>query len=617
MTSFKKIVVALCALFGAGLVSFGETITVPSGNTNALHLALSNAKSGDVVELEEGVYDISGILMDTQNKSHLLISGKNGVTLRGVAGSLRENVILRGAGGTNNIARGLSVASNSASGTNVISGITIENCGFLKDKTGGGVNLGNYSYLSNCVVRGNMAKGAAGVAISGSGRIYNSLIAYNVATNDMYAWGGGVTGGILYDSVILCNTNTGNSAGAGVSSATLYRCLVAGNYGSNRDGGGGLAGVNTYDCIVSNNYSFTTGGGALKGMHRNTLFIHNGAKNHGGAVVSDAVANCHIYNCTFIGNTTQTGSGGAVRACMVTNSYFEGNRVMVNGHNGGAGASDSLVYDSVFRNNISAARGGVGMGGSFYNCYIEGSNGSNQGAIVFGTYLKDCVVVSCTNLNVSAFGEGGTCENTLFAFNESKGGFSTFHGFTTLKNCLFYANTNSYGSGSVGILQPYNDSGKVINCTLIDNVSMSSGGGTLSAPKKLVVVNTIMQNNTAGGNLTDIVHYNSWGLNITNCIWNAGGARVGYSSYNNIITNSIRFSGSTDYSIANLTNSLTSPFQLHKRSIARDAGTNVVINLESPGYTIGGTPRIVGSFVDIGAFEYEPPPRKATLIILR
>ncbi len=603
----------------ASTIAVAETIVVPSGDTNALHLAFLNAKSGDTIEIEEGIYDISGIIMNSSDKSHLTITGKNGVTVKGVDGSSRENIILRGAGGTNNVARGLSVASNSAAGTNIISGITIENCGFVNgSKDFGGVYLGAYSQLTNCVVRGNMAKTAAGVGLAGTARVYNSLIAYNVATNYTYGWGGGASGGVFYDSVILCNTNTGNSAGAGVSSATLYRCLVAGNYGSNRDGGGGLAGVNTYDCIVSNNYCVTQGGGAFEGTHRNTLFIHNTSKANGGAVSSNKPAKCYIYDCTFIENYTQSGNGGAVRASTVTNSYFEGNRVLGGSYNGGGAVSDSLVYNSVFRNNSSAVRGGTSMGGSLYNCYIGGSSGSNQGSITFGSYFKDCVVVNCTNLTKQAFGEGGTCENTLFAFNQSKGNFSTFFGFTTLKNCIFYANTNSYGSGSVGILRSYSG-GRLINCTLIDNVVASSAGGTLDGSKNLAVVNTIMQNNTAGGTLTDIVHYNSKGLYVTNCIWNAGSAREAYSSYNNVITNKLRFSGSTDYSLGNLTNSLTSPFQIHSRSIARDAGTNAVINLETPGTAIGGTPRIIRDIVDIGAFEYDPGPkmRARTKVMLR
>jgi hypothetical protein len=124
------------------------------------------------------------------------------------------------------------------------------------------------------------------------------------------------------DSLTLTNGYLIGGDGAGIyngGTLSLSNCTLAGNtfYGTAGQGGaiGNLGQLSLNGCTFSSNVAGYGGAilnqGALCSMQNCTFSGNSSTAGNGGAIINDGGATLNIVNCTFAGNTA-AGSGGAI-----------------------------------------------------------------------------------------------------------------------------------------------------------------------------------------------------------------------------------------------------------------------------------------------------------------
>jgi PKD repeat protein len=211
--------------------------------------------------------------------------------------------------------------------------------------------VGDGAVLSGFTLTQGNADRGGGVFAEGAGMVTNCVIAGNSAY-----YGGGVSGGVLYECTLTANRGDGGGGGAAArrdrgglrQSCTLHRCTLTGN---SAESGGGTSDATLYDCTLTANVA-GTGGGAAGGNLQNCRLAGNSAAFGGGA------SGATLYNCTLTGNAAAEGGGGV---------------------------SGGDLYQCTITGNSAAYGGGV-QGGSLRNCIVyfnEAPNGANHAEATF------------------------------------------------------------------------------------------------------------------------------------------------------------------------------------------------------------------------------------------
>ncbi len=169
------------------------------------------------------------------------------------------------------------------------------NCIIVSNEAHGGGGIGG-GYISNCIVRGNMATGdtwAYGGGLRDTEAV-DCLIENNWASRD----GGGGYGGTFFNCVITNNVAVGN--GGGVSASTsIIQCLIAGNESAD---GGGVYGSTGYADIMQStivdNHALNSGGGVYTpGQYEvtvNSIIVNNTAD----VISNDLYQTKCVYSCS-------------------------------------------------------------------------------------------------------------------------------------------------------------------------------------------------------------------------------------------------------------------------------------------------------------------------------
>jgi filamentous hemagglutinin family protein len=446
------------------------------------------------------------------------------------------------------------------------------------------------------------ASGERTFDISGAGTVANidALTISGNATNatntfdsvgNLFSGGGGgiqVNAGTtlnLSNSRVQNNYNPGNGGGIlNFGTAFLRNVTVDGN-ASNTDGGNNGAGAGIYnnnggtlsiiDSTISNNRSFgrngTLGGGGVFNLGTLTVTnstisgntaIRNGAGiyNNGTATITNSAISGNTPD-TIVANAPNTNGGGIENTgtLTITNSTVSGNS-SINDGGGIANFGTTTLTNVTVRNNTAGDDGGGIVNFGTLN--------------IFNSTLSNNTALSASSVNSG----GGSLLNTIGAT-------------ATLTNTTVSGNTALNGGGI------RNDGNLTLtNTTVTDNRATGGfgGGGIANSVGALTIRNTILAGNidTSGNNRVDL-----------------GNAGTVTDAGNNLIGNTanigipVTFAASTllnvDPKLAPLGNygGTTQTHALLPDSLALNAGAFATATDQR------GATRIVGSAVDIGAFE--------------
>jgi len=422
-------------------------------------------------------------------------------------------------------------------------------------------NLSNWSFISNSAATdgGGLYLASAVATVSGCTFLGNSA-----GGN-----GGGLSGvspnfNPVSNCVFTGNVAAGN--GGGAYYAVLNNCTIAGNRA--RFGGGVYGGIE--GCVVNGNIATMNGGGVYFGgvsYCTNSAFTNNVAFNGGGAYEGA------FTNCIFSGNLAIS-NGGAVFQATLENCLIVSNQAAFGGGGyNGAGYSGTYVGCSILGNSATNSGGGIYCMFSFQvtNCLFGNNSAANSGGGAYGGVLGHCTILG----NVAANG-GGVFSATLnrcSLSNNCAGADGGGASGSSLANCLLVGNSATYGGGA------YN--GSVFSSTVVGNVATNAGGGIYFS--------------SSGSPANSIVYYN---------VAPAGANYSGGNAFNNCCTIPLPPSGSGNITNAPaFINQAAGNYRLQTNSPCVDAGSGGL-----PGtIDLDGCPRVVGSKIDIGAYEFQGP----------
>jgi len=277
--------------------------------------------------------------------------------------------------------RGLNLECLYLTNNTVIVGFTLTNGG-----AGGVYCESSSAVLSNCVLSGNLRRGAYG------GTLNNCKLTGN-STRD----GGGASYCTLNNCMLASNSAT--LGGGGAYYSTLSNCTLAGN--SADDEGGGAYYSMLDNCTLTGNSTGDDGGGATSCTLNNCTLTHNSASWGGGAVAYSILNNCKLAsnsaglygggaysgwlnNCTLTGNSTDLYGGGAI-AGTLNNCALTGNSAW----NGG-GAEYCTLNNCTLTGNSAIDDGGGAYSCSLNNCIVYFNSDPNGGNYDTSSTLNYC-----------------------------------------------------------------------------------------------------------------------------------------------------------------------------------------------------------------------------------
>ncbi len=340
--------------------------------------------------------------------------------------------------------------------------------------------------------------------------------------------------------------------------------------------------------LVTNGY-YATGGVGSVYSSRVTITNAIMLKSVNGPVVTTIAGDNNSIRCVYLGATNAVLSGFIITMGF-DNSY-------------GAGiyaANSSIITNCFINNNTGSALGGGVYGGVLYNCTLQQNDASGGGGGAYVSILNNCIitdnrasfdgggVLSCqlTNCllarntaykvggggNVSSGGgaNGGSLTGCTIISNvayASNGGGT--HG-STLNNCFVIGNRAGDSGGGVS-------GGSLFNCTVVSNSANSAGGGGIF---RAMATNSVIYNNTASS-------YANYDTNST----------LSYSCAAPLAPGVGNISSDPQF-----TNAASGDFHLLATSPCIDAGNNAAVIGTTD---LDGNPRIIGSAVDMGAYEYQ------------
>ncbi|UCG58894.1 MAG: PASTA domain-containing protein, partial [Phycisphaerales bacterium] len=530
--------------------------------------------------------------------------------------------------------------NNSGGGMYISDGSpTVTDCTFSSNsgRFGGGMcNDDSNPTVTDCTFSGNSASSGGGMYnFECNPTLTNSTFSDNSAEHH----GGGMynEGGSPKGTNCTFNDNTAEECGGGMynhweGNPTLTDCTFSGN--SALDDGGGMYNKDSSptltNCAFSSNDAFRGGG-----MH-----------NNGGSPT--------VANCTFSGNSALDDGGGTYNESSsptVTDCAFTDNSAPDDGGGMYNESSSPTVTDCAFTDNSATYGGGMYIydgSPTVTNCTFSGNSAGYGGGM--RNWLGNPRLTDCTFSDNTATHGGGmhntsshpTVTNCSFSGNSAEGyggGMANPGSSPTVTDCTFSGNSATCGGGMSNELY---DNPTVTDCTFSGNEAEDNGGGMYNWRSSPTVTNCTFSDNSArrGGGM-----YNGDKPWVTNCTFSSNEATVGGGMYNaegtQTVVNCILW-GDTPEEIAgdgfptvissNVeggwlggTNIDADPLfeagtlRLSAGSPCIDAGAN---NMGLIGITtdLDGNPRFVDDpatpdtgpgtppIVDIGAYEFQPPP---------
>jgi predicted outer membrane repeat protein len=408
----------------------------------------------------------------------------------------------------------------------------------------------------------------------------------------------------------------GGGAVANYGLATITGSTLNGNSAGGQGGGGIFSnGTLILDTTTFSNDSATgtsDGGGVenlgvLTAMH-STFSGDTAANGRGGAIFNYGSAGnfayAYLQNTSITGCTAEAGGGVFNQSTVILeNGSVTGNTATA-GDGGGIDNQATLTATGVFFSNDQATNGnggGIANTGdgsvagvaSLVNCTVSDSSAVNGGAIFNQNNVL--TIQSSTLFGDTATNDGGCVDNQSMLF---------------AANATFTQNSAGNQGGAI-----YNNAAaKLVNCTIVANSATGGGGvATSGAGSDATLNNTIISQNTSGASASDILGSLNSGSS-HNLVGTAGGTGAtggllegvngNIVNVSNPLLSALQNNGGPDFTMAPLPGSAA--IDAGDSSLAVDGNGNALM-FDQRGLAgasaQGGTPRVVGSSVDIGAVE--------------
>jgi len=332
------------------------------------------------------------------------------------------------------------------------------------------------------------------------------------------------------------------------------------------------------NCAFTGNSAFWLGGALFVALAPSPLqivgceFRDNRVSNDTGSMDGGAIycsaSQLSISNCAFTDNRVQgeyaVGFGGAVYAkdqsqLELANCILQGNVATRGGAIHMSGDSQLMLHNCVLSNN-TASGGAYSTGGGIY------------------LYESAAAVERCmiTGNTAGRFGGGMYCADQS--------------GDISLQNCLIAENSASYGGGA-HFIGANEKSLRLQNCTITGNTSSEQGGGIYvgipgGGSVSLDLSNTVLWGN--GGGSFHLIPFDSFRFDVRHC--NIQGLPETLEGNGNFDLDPL-FATDDDYRLSNCSPCINTG----------------VSSANVPETDLDGHPRVVGTRVDVGAFEYQLP----------
>ena len=270
-----------------------------------------------------------------------------------------------------------------------------------------------------------------------------------------------------------------------------------------------------------------------------------------------------IANATIDGFTIREGNSGA----MTMNAGTLQNCIIISNTSGLASIamSGGTVLNCSFLNNSGGTYGAIHMTGVglVSNCVFAGNSTLNDGGAVH--MAANGLIVNCIITNNSASRWGGGVE-----FENSSG---------TARNCLIARNTGANGGG----ISAYAGNPAIESCTIVSNSTIGAGGG-------------VWQGNGGGVRLTNSIIYFNKAVTAPDL---SATITPGYSCAP-LLTAGTNGNINADPQLVDVAGG--SDYRLLLGSPCIDAGSTQT--WMSSATDLAGTPRLLGSAVDMGCYEF-------------
>lgn len=283
----------------------------------------------------------------------------------------------------------------------------------------------------------------------------------------------------------------------------------------------------------------------------------------GGALFCQSPA-AIATNCVLTGNQARRYGGGAYSGTL-QNCSLLGNAASF----GGGAYGSTLNQCTLAKNSATSAAGGA-FSGTLTNCTLTGNNAPTGGGAQYGT-LTRCTL-SENSASIGGGISGGSLSSCTIRSNTAATRGGGVNGCWVANSILIGNATAGDGGGAHG--------SELINCTVVGNTAQTNGGGTAFA----------------GGVNNCIVYFNTAAAN-ANC---DPAATVNYSC-----TTPLPAAGFGNISVnPGLVNAAAGNLHLAANSPCINSGHNVAVVGTSD---LDANPRIAGSTVDLGAYEFPAP----------
>jgi predicted outer membrane repeat protein len=428
--------------------------------------------------------------------------------------------------------------------------------------------------------------------------------------------------GTIVDTITFTATNTANgwrgirfdnTASTNDTSKLTYCKLQYGKAtGTSPDNnGGGLYFANFSKAVISNcritNCSSNNNGGGIYCAGGNPVILRNTISHNiggydGGGIFCDYFADPIISNNTISNNSTPSYGGGI--CCFYTSPIIT-NNLITNNNAGNGGGINSDTGNPIISNNTISGNTAAAQGGGIYcstgspsilGNIISSNSASVGGGIMFDTGYSMYVKTLSNNIisnNTATLGGG------LYLRDENA--------ITVISNNIIINNSATAGNNGGGIYCS-GSSSEITNCTIANNNATNGGALYCINASKPNFRNCILWGNVASSSGSQVFLFdepsdpNFFYCDIEggmNAFATNGNFYTGLDS-NNLDSNPIFVAPSSGSGI--VFNGVSADWSLMNTSTCIDSGSPTGTY---PSTDFAGNPRIMGSFIDIGAFEFQ------------